>query len=220
MNYFLFIVFFVASFFTLHALSRRDFVLVRKNITVSSMFDLGFLILFFGYIIGRIFFILDNNLYSWIHIIRFFHFFRLPGLSSYGAVIGILLGVLIFLKNKKAIFRVIDIFAISFLPLYMFDIITRVTSLSFIFLKIGTLLVFMLIFYLLLICNKNFTLKDGSITLVIFLVIALDTLLMRYYHTPKIFFYLFSFSEWVSVITILVSIGLLMYNERMLLRKE
>ena len=110
------------SSFLLFVFSRHDFVLLRQNISLAQIFDLAIFVVIFAFLGGRIFFILNNFDVQLLHVLRFFHVLKFPGISSLGFALGGALTVVIFFGKKKAVGRILDIFSISFFPLYLFSV--------------------------------------------------------------------------------------------------
>src|SRR3989344_6655980 len=124
------------SSFLLFVFSRHDFVLLRQNISLAQIFDLAIFVVVFAFLGGRIFFILNNFDVQLLHVLRFFHVLKFPGISSLGFALGGALAVVIFFGKKKAVGRILDIFSIAFFPLYIFSIVSVKYQTNLIFVPI------------------------------------------------------------------------------------
>ncbi len=170
MDHFL-IIFLLLGFFiflfSLFALSREDFLLLRKNISLDELFSFTFLIFLISLFCSRLTFVVENFKLNYLHPLIFFIFPYFPGLSLSG---GIISGVLFFyfvLKRKKyPIERIFDIFSISFIIAFSIQLLLLfLVNLIF---RHFTFLIFSFIFLLILIpifiwIFENNKLKDGSV---------------------------------------------------------
>lgn len=218
--YILFLPFFLASLFILYVLSKNDFVLQRKNISVSNVFDYTFFISFIVFIIGRIFYILDSQHYSFFYIISFFHFVKHPGFSILGVLLGAMLGVALVYRDRKILPRVLDIYFLSMFPFYLFDAVTKSYPSHLFFLRIVIPLISLLVFAQLIKLHKNYSVRDGSTALIGMTLVSLEIVLSHFYQHTKTFYFLFSFLEWTSLCVIVCSVVLLILNEELFSKKK
>ncbi len=169
------------SVFLLYILCRQDFVLLRQNISLSQILDKAIIAIAFAFITGRILFLINNFEISLLHAIRFFHFIKFPGISSLGFFLGASLALWFLMRGKKGILRIFDIFSISFFPLYALSLAFKnyTGELSFV-LQIATFILSLLIFIFFLRSHYKYLMRDGSISLILLLVISLDTLFYDY----------------------------------------
>lgn len=101
--------------FVLHSLTREDYGLMRRNISMEQLFNLTFLSLLSGLFVSRV-------MYAVFHLNPFFLnplvFFALPyysGLSLFGGVVGVFGSLYLFCLKKKYPWRkFFDFFAIAF----------------------------------------------------------------------------------------------------------
>src|SRR3990172_2074219 len=112
-------------FFLLYILCRQDFVLLRQNISLSQILDTAIITIAFAFITGRLLFLINNLEFSLLHVIRFLHFIKFPGVSPLGFFLGAALAVWFLMRQRKGILRIFDIFSISFLPLYSLSLILK-----------------------------------------------------------------------------------------------
>lgn len=196
--------------YLIHALAKNDFVLLRKNVSLYELFDGVIISMIVGLILARIFYIIEIQDFSWFHPFRFVHLARLPGLSLFGFFIGVLPVLFFFIRRKKVLLRVYDIVFISLFPLFMFSLITRTYSLIIPGYVIQLLLALAGLIVL-WICTKfyhNYTLRDGSIAMIILLFISTDLLLYGFVADYSPIIGIFSFSQLCALV---VSIGSLVF---------
>src|SRR3990167_55796 len=109
---FLLIIIFVSSFI-LYLVSRQDFVLLRKNISLSQMFDAAIIAFVIAFFSSRLLYILNSQDFSLFHIIKFFHLIKFPGLSLLGLFLGGAFALYVIFRKRRALGRLYDIFTIS-----------------------------------------------------------------------------------------------------------
>lgn len=118
MNYFIFILL-ISLFvflFCIHFLSRDDFVLLRKDISMDKIFNLSFITFGIGLFFARFFYTIFFNINLLLKPLDFILFPYLPGLSLTGGVLGGVIFLIYYLKIKKMpLERLLDFFSISVL---------------------------------------------------------------------------------------------------------
>jgi len=208
-------IFILISFFILFSLSRHDFVLIRQNISLTQIFDLALVSIFFAFITGRLLFVLNNFDLDLLHFVRFFYFIKFPGTSTLGFFIGGILSILFFLKKRKSIKRIFDIFILSFLPIYSFNIIFRNYPSNIIIIPVVLFIFSWIIFFIFLDFHNKYKIKDGNISLLIFILLALDSFVLQIYsqNAYRIFLGL-SVLQIISIIVVLVSIVLMILERK------
>lgn len=164
----LLILYFFIFLFCLYALCRDDLVLLRKNITLEWLFNTAFATIFMGLISARFVYVL-------------FHFepqiLSFKGLSFPGGILGGILFLMLFLKNKKApTEHILDSFSTSLIASILISLIVAIFStkvsfkeLTFLFLIIEFVLYGVLFMVFFRLFHKA-RFKEGSIAL-LFLVI-------------------------------------------------
>lgn len=201
--------------FLLHLLAKNDFVLLRKNVSLHELFDTAILSLMFGLFIARVFYIIDVQNFSLFNPFRFFHLIKLPGLSLYGFFVGIIPLMYYLLRKKKVTFRIYDIFFISLLPIFIVSLVTRPYSLflpdyvvRIILFFVGVVLLWVLVkFY------QNYTLRDGSIALIIFMLVSLDLFLYEFTIDHASLLLSLTLSQILAVVLFVISLGLFVKNQ-------
>lgn len=112
----LFFVSLVIFLFTTYLLSREDFVLLRKNVTVEHVFDIVFLSGMVGLLSARLLFVLLHFKPGYLNPLIFFLVPYFPGLSLVGGVLGVCLFIILYTKQKRLpTARLLDILSLSFL---------------------------------------------------------------------------------------------------------
>ncbi|HEX7042451.1 MAG TPA: prolipoprotein diacylglyceryl transferase family protein [Patescibacteria group bacterium] len=105
----------------IYLLSREDFVFMRKNITLESIFDMAFINGVFALLFARIIFVAFHFKMTYLNPLVFLIVPYFPGLSISGVVIGSFLFILWFSKIRKIpVWHVMDIFSVGFF--YAFSI--------------------------------------------------------------------------------------------------
>lgn len=201
--------------FIVYILSKSDFVLLRQNISLSEIFDALFITLICAYLVGRTFNMINRHESNLLDILRFFHVFKYPGLSLLGVLLGGGLSLyLIFMKNK-AQGRICDIFAISFLPLFAVNLLFFEKYPHALFFLPYILFLISIVFFIFLVSSHNkYTLRDGSISLIVLLFAALATFAFEYVsRTPNIFLSL-SFLQIVSLVAAVSAFSALVVNQQ------
>ncbi len=168
---------FICSF-VLFVASRHDFVLIRQNISIRLIFDKAFIITFFALLVARIFYLIDERLYeffldplSFLHVILYYGFLLL------GFFITVALGVVLLYRKRKNLFRILDIYMISFYPLTIFVAIYHLVSGSFDFrIAVGYLVLSLLLFPILIKMHSGYKIKDGIVSFTILILSAISYL--------------------------------------------
>lgn len=117
-----FIVFLLVScsilfLFSLFLLTKDDFVILRKDISIERIFNFAILASLAGLFSARLFYVIFNFQPKFLNLFVFFLFAHFPGLSLVGAVIGGSLFSFVYLKAKKMpALHLFDFMWLSFLP--------------------------------------------------------------------------------------------------------
>lgn len=209
-----FIVFFSVSLFLTYTLSRNDFVLLRKNISITQMFDYFFIFSFLSFFLSRTFFILDEKLYSYFYPLNFLHIFKLPGISIYGFFEGIALLLLILILLKKIVGRVSDIYLISLIPLYFLTFFLRDYGAYALIIYILITLLIIAILALAIKFHNEYFLRDGSISFIVVFLLSLDAFIAGVFIKHESILSIFSFSQIVALISSFIVMSLLFRNQR------
>jgi len=116
MNLFILLICFTIFLFSLYKLSKDDFVFLRKDISIETVFNTAFLCAFSALFFARVFYIYFNPREVFFSVLGFLVFPYFPGLSLIGAVLGGLLFLIPYSTYKKLpLGRFMDFFSISLL---------------------------------------------------------------------------------------------------------
>lgn len=204
----------IICFFLLYIFSKTDFVLIRQNISLSQVFDAAGVSLIAALLMSRVIFVVNNFRTELLSILRFFHLARFPGLSFFGFILGGGLCLYLIFMKKKNVSRIMDIFAISFMPLVAVStLVDSFKAFQFVPYLFFFICVFIFIFFIQ--SHKKYTLKDGSISLIFLLLVCCQTLIYQYAGFAKnAVIFNFSILFIVSAISIPVILVELFLNQR------
>ncbi len=197
--------------FLLFVFTKNDFVLLRQNISLREIFDLAAVVAVVAFLFGRVIFAVDTFSFQMFNLLRFFHLFRFPGLSTLGFFGGGALAIFFLFKNKKGLARIFDIFSIAFLPFYVFLIFFRDYPDSIIYFKFFIPFVVILLIPLFIQIHHKYILRDGCISFLLLELVSLDVLIFPLF--TKDFhplLYVLSFSQIISIPIIILS-GILFF---------
>lgn len=111
----IFVCFFLFLFITYY-LSREDFVLTRKDISVSKVFSLALLTGLVALFSARFVFALSYPTSMLLNPLGFLAFYYYAGLSLIGAIIGAEIFIYVYCKYKKMpAGKIFDLFTLSFI---------------------------------------------------------------------------------------------------------
>ncbi len=200
------LLFIFVSLFILFITSRHDFVLLRQNISIRFIFDKALIIVLFSLLISRSLYLIDENLYDFfLDPLSFMHIVLFYGFSFLGFFSAFALGVVFFFKDKKNLFRILDIYLLSFYPLIVFEgisylILGKVESLIlFIYMFIATI-----IFFVLVKMHTGFGIRDGVVAFCILTLSALSYLGYSIYRKQELLIY--SPVQILAIIVLAISI--------------
>lgn len=188
---------FLTYLFVLHILSREDWVLMRKNVTLEQLFNIAILTCLVGLLFARIFYVFFNPSWKFLNILVFLLFPYFPGLSLSGGILGGLLFLLYYSKLKKFPFeRVADLLSIVLLMALPFGLLGSLflKTHPYFWVMIGEI-IFYPILYIIMVklvqpAVVRGEVKDGTSTFLIIMSISLVSFLadMIPFHRPEHFF--------------------------------
>lgn len=204
--------------FILFVLSKRDFVLLRKNISVGQIFDLALLSFAIAFFLGRFFYIINSFQFALLSPIKFFYIFKFPGFSFLGVFVSGCVTIYFFFRKTKALSRIYDIFALSFFPI----LIASIVFFEYPFLSFFTSLLLFVILIALFISfiqsHDKYFMRDGGISLLTIALFSFHTFMVQFFaSSSKIF--IFSFIQWVSLLVVVASLGAFFINQKMFAKK-
>ena len=165
-------------FFLLFIFSKHDFVLLRQNISLSEIFDRAVIGLLFALVIGRLIFIVNDLNFSLLHVFRFFHLIKFPGISMLGFFVGGILIVYLLFRKKKGLGRIYDIFSLSFFPLFLFFLVTQGRALPIVLIT-SAIAVLLFLYYIFVTSHHKYILRDGGISLILLLIICISVFALQ-----------------------------------------
>ncbi len=112
---------FIIFLFCLYVVSHDDFVLLRRDISTDSLFNISFLMAPLSLISARLLYVATHPSRNFLNPLYFLLFPYFPGLSLLGGVLGAgLFLFLIFRARKMPASRLLDLFSLSaasFMPI-------------------------------------------------------------------------------------------------------
>src|SRR5258706_2081386 len=122
---------FILFLFCTYVLSREDFILLRKNISLEQVFNTIFISLPAAFLASRVGYIVIKPSVHFLNPFVFFLIPYFPGLSLNAGILGVILFLYLYSKNQKMPFeRLFDIFAVSFFivqtVIHFFSLVTNV----------------------------------------------------------------------------------------------
>lgn len=181
--------------YVLFYLSKDDFVVIRKDISIDRIFNLAFLTAIVSLFSARGFYALFNPSFQFFNPLVFLAFPYFPGLSLIGGVIGGFLFIYFYSGYKKMpVGKMFDLFAMSFITvlpfgfLLTFLLLLGKTDLFYNLLFIFSFILFLFFAKIINPFSLRGEIKDGSLGLIF---ISLFSLV---YFTIKLFLNIKTFS--------------------------
>lgn len=211
---------FLTFLFVLHILSREDWVLMRKNVTLEQLFNIAILTCFSGLLFARIFYVAFNPSWKYLNLLVFFLVPYFPGLSLSGGIIGALLFLLYYSKLKKFPFdRVADLLSIVLLIAFPVGLLGTLflPAHPYIMVIIGEILFYPILYTIMMKLVQPAVVRgevrDGTSTFLIIMSISLVSFLanMIPFRRPEHFF--MNGSEMLSFILFVFSLGYIIRHE-------
>lgn len=215
----LFLVLFFCFFLFLYALfelTRDDFVILRKNISMEKIFNVAFIIGIVSLFSARLFFIISHPSSSYFNPLVFLVFPYYPGLSLMGGLAGGLISSYLLLRNwNMPMGRLVDFFVASFVAVFPLGFILstltshkKIGGITFLFL-LAYVLLFVFVDKLLLPKTWSGKLKDGSLALISLPAFSLIYIIANTVSSKNII----SIENIVSLLLLLASLGFLFQYE-------
>ena len=212
---------FLLYLYVLYYLTKDDFVIVRKDVSMEKIFNMAFLGSLVTLFFARMFYILLNPTPAYLSILGFLAIPYLPGLSLIGGIIGGSIFVYLYSEIKKLPGgKLFDLFALSFVSVMPFGFIGtflitlgktgKLFDLTFLF----SLLIFFLLAKIIYPFSIRGEIKDGSLGLIFILVFSSVYFVLKLFLNINNFQFL-SPENLVLFLTIIVSILVLLNREIM-----
>lgn len=215
----IFLIVLVALFiflFVLYFLTHDDFVLLRKDIALEKVFNLALLVIFGSIFSARLFYVVLSNDHKFINPLVFLSFFRNPGFSLTGGVVGGILVLILLTRSwKMPILRLFDFFAFSFLCAWGIIGLFAFRPIYLYILYIGILGIFTK-FLLPWIMNGKF--KEGTITFLFLICFSIVTLVSNAFPKITVLDFFQSFENLILIATSILSAVFLIKQENLLLK--
>lgn len=208
------------SLFLLYILVRHDFVLARKSLLLQEIFDTTFIAYLAFFLTGRVSYILGEGQLGLLNILKFFYIFKFPGILFLGGLFGFGIVVYTFFFKKKILLRIFDIYSLSMYPIFLFALVASYFNGYFLYFNLMIFLLSCIFLGLGIYSYKNYTLKDGSVTLLFVCLVSIFTIVSEFSMSRRFIFSLFTISQIVAIFTFLISSTLLLMHEGMLPRSK
>ncbi len=182
MQFFIFVlaICFFIFLFVLYNLSKDDFLIIRKDIALESLFNTAFSVAFISLFFARFFYVIFNPTPILKTFLGFMVFPYFPGLSLAGGLIGGLSYLLIHINFKKMpIGRIFDIFILSLsvvLPIGILGTILLTgfkNALSLGLLFLINLIISIILFKIIWPYSQKNNLKEGSLGIIFLTALSL-----------------------------------------------
>ena len=205
--------------YNLYYISRDDFVILRKDISIDKILTLAFLTGFVSLFFSRLLFAIYHPESQIIDPLGFFAITYFPGLSLSGGILGATLFVYFYAKlNKLPIGKMLDLIMFSFIAVLPFSFLMFFifnfgkTDIVFNSLFLSTFvisLIFIKILYRF--CEKG-EIRDGSFSLIFLSVFSLIFFLVKLFSDINAFTF-FDLENLVLFLLIFSSLILLVNQE-------
>lgn len=178
---------------SLFTLSRDDYILLRKDVTLENVFNIAFFVLLIGLLSARFLYVVFHFKSLFLNPLVFLAVFYYPGLSLAGGILGALAFLLSYsVLRRLPVARLFDFFSVSFLWMqtagFVFAIITRfVEHVSFVWFHVAPAAIFVLIAILFtaffIPVYRRGRLRDGSLGLIFIISLFLASCVMSFSST-------------------------------------
>ena len=217
---------FLIALFCIYLLSRDDFILLRKNITLEQVFNYAFVNLVVGIFSARIVYVLLHPSLRYLNPLIFLIFPYFPGLSMVGGVIGVMLFLFTVSRKKKIPKgRLYDIFSLSVLLAMPFgmicmELISFISKKKIVFIDIFITLGYIIVFIIFTMFFVKGKVQDGTIGLVSIITFCLFSLIEDIFSVHERFFLVFGKEDIIIFILLLFAIMRVIYQTTLLERRK
>lgn len=206
--------------YELYRFVKDDYIFIRKGISLEQAFDIAFITLWCSLIISRLLYSLFH-LYPGINIFYDFFSFNKGGFSLTGAVVGGTISIYLVGKYKKfPLGRLCDFLSLSFLytlPLIYLANAFFVTKASLLVIFLNAIIYFvLLLFFVQFLYPKvlNRTIREGTLAILFLLLFSLITIATQLLISLNHIQNFISAENIILSILFLISIFLLIKQER------
>lgn len=218
MHFIFYFFLFLLSLFILFVLSKHDFVLLRKNISVGQIFDLAIIFVVISLFFGRLFYIGNFSQFELLTPIKFFYFFKFPGFSFLGFIVSGALVIYFYFRKTKALSRIYDIFTLSFFPILIASVVIFNYSVFAIEISLVLLVILIGLFFSFLHSHNKYFLRDGGIALLTASLFSFHTFLIQFFEKGNMLFF-FSVLQWISLVIFIASFGMFLVGLKIFAKK-
>lgn len=168
-----------ASLFTLHLLAKDDLILIRKNISLDTLFTQAFLTIIVGLLCSRFVYVLLNFKIKFLNPLVFLYITHYLGMSLVGGVTGGAVFLFLLLHSKSKITtRAYDLITLAFIASLPFSFMINFLNKNYnMFVNLGSILFYILLFICMTRIFIKGKMKEGSVALASLLFLALSILL-------------------------------------------
>lgn len=222
MNFFILVLIFcfLIFLFTLYLVSHDDFVLLRKDISQTTLFDTTFIMIPFSFLLSRLFYAFSHPSGNYLNPLYFLLFPYFPGLSLLGAIIGAGGFLFLYFKAKRLPFeRLLDLFALSLLPCFPFGILGyfilsgyNLISAEVIFTTFSYIFLFAFFSFYLFPKFLKGRFKEGNMSILFVMALSFISLVSRLLSGK----FSFGFEEIIFILLLSSSIGIIINREEFL----
>lgn len=209
----------VLFLFKLYHLANDDYVLVKKNISLDSLFNVTFACCLVALLFARLFYVFLHPLPVFLSPLGFLLFPYFPGLSLTGGLLGGILALLFISKRRKyPLGRVFDFFAMSFLFVLPFGLVgyfllsQDLTPGGILRLVLYLIIFFVANIYLYPKAN-SLELKDGSSSVLFLIFFSLISLLCNALDNPGISYFISHKENFMLLAVLIISVILIAKQE-------
>lgn len=212
----LFIFCLTLSLFLLYILVRHDFVLARKSLLLQEIFDTTFIAYLAFFVTGRLTHVLGEGRFDLFNVLKFFYILKFPGMLFIGGLLGFGSVVYFVFLKKKILLRIFDIYCLSMYPLFLYTLASSYYAGYFLYFNVLIFLLSCIFLGIGIYSYKNYTLKDGSVTLLFICLVSIFTIVSQFSMKERIVFSFFTVSQTAAIAIFLFSSVLLLLHEGML----
>lgn len=182
MQFFIFVlaICFFIFLFVLYSLSKDDFLIIRKDVSLESLFNTAFSVAFVSLFFARFFYVIFNPTPILKTFLGFMVFPYFPGLSLAGGLIGGLSYLLIHVNYRKMpVGRIFDIFILSLSTVLPISILGTIlltgfkNTLSFGILFLIYLIISIISFKIVWPYSQKNNLREGSLGIIFLTILSL-----------------------------------------------
>lgn len=208
----------IICIFILFVLSRHDFAILRRNITLVQIFDKVFIAMIIGFVVGRFIYIFNSGQYYLLNFLAFFHLIRNSGFSIFGFFVGLVVASGLLFRKSKIMFRMLDVILLSFFPVAILSCADSVFLIKNMFINAGIIFFLLTIFFLLLRLNAKTKVRDGFIASILLGCVCVITIISNMKSSHTVLLFNASFSQ--IAVAILLSFVVLYSIYLQVLRKK